>query len=187
MQIAYGATTKSLFGIDNGYYNNIIDIKDLYTQTSAENCVAIRAAAVCWEKKLKEYNSNQKYDFVFTYASENRAYEASTSALGSGVVAYYQTLYVYTNKSWRKTSQFQIVMTNSENIISTSRKKYGDDWRKTIFIHELGHALSLADLDAGIAGKATGYGNISIMSYNTDFSKVKEPTQLDVVHVLSFK
>ncbi len=186
-EFVYAVSTKSLFGIENGYYSNTIDIRELYTQSTYENSVALRAAAACWEKKLKSYNSNSKYRFYFTYNSKNIASEASTKSQGKNVVAFYQTQYVYEKRKWRTTAQFQLVMTNDSDIIKSAKSNYGSNWRKSVFIHELGHALSLADLDAGISGKATGYGNKSIMSYKTDFKKVKEPTNLDVAHVFRFK
>lgn len=182
--VVYAATEeeKQQFGIMTGYgkSNQIVIYNELNKYI---NDVAFGKAIVNWNQAFSIYTNRY-------YLSQGTSLNVvkESNKLGSGVLGMYRVI-DYTdipNKTWRVTDVFSIEISSNSATIDYADKTLGEsNWRISTFVHELGHAMSLADLDDG--EHASGYGSKSIMSYDRNRSTMLKPLILDVSNAIRFK
>lgn len=178
-KFVFAKTVKETFGITSGYGKSNIIVIDNYLN-HISNSGGFYDAINNWNTGFNGYT--KKY-VLKQGSSENYVTESDLSNSTYGV---YRQLTYYPSKNWRTTASFCILI-HDDNLTTTIWDTlYGKrNWRKGTFTHELGHAMSLADLDDG--EHASGYGKKSIMSYDRDRKNLTTPQVTDFCNIGLFK
>ncbi len=181
-KIVFAATTKSLFGIPIGYgVSNKIVIENSFKNTS--NKSAFKDAVDSWNNAFAGYKTR----YTISIGTNTNNYATESSQLGNNVNGTYRVITAYKNRVWRKTVSFCILIREDGVITAANDTLYGKrNWRKGTLAHELGHAMSLSDLDDNDINHAKGYGKKSIMSYDRNRKTIITPQTIDVSHVMMF-
>lgn len=175
----YAATySKQDYGYIYGYYSGSLILTNRLTETYNTN--ALTATINSWNNAFS--HCSPRYNL--SLGNSNNIVTES-SELENNVAGQYRVIKYSTNRTWRKCTNFNILIRKADIYTTRFDTLYGSsNWRKSTFAHELGHAMSLADLDDGIhkSGEST-----SIMSYNRNRKIIIEPSHADVLRALAFK
>lgn len=169
-------------GWDCGYYKNSIVINtirlpDLYVGI-------VKSSVSDWNNRSTGYTLSTTSAPVSAYGTgEGKNYVAAYS-LNSNTVTGRTSVLTKKDGSRRKCTSFVIIFNTQcydyYNISDNDKKKFC----RSVMGHELGHVLSLDDMDTNNQNK---YGKTSIMSYSRDRYTLVSPTEKDAQWARYFK
>lgn len=165
-----------------GYYKNDIVIN---TIRLPEYYVDITNAAISdWNKKSTGYTIRTTAAPVSAYGTGAGKNYVSAYSLDSNSVTGRTSMITTRDSSKRKGTSFLIVYNTQcydyNNLSGSQKKKFC----RSVMGHELGHVMSLADMDTKNENK---YGKTSIMSYSRDRYTLISPTDKDATWVKYYK
>ena len=158
------------YGISYGYYSNnininVVDLADSYMD-------GLYGAINAWN------NAQTSYSIKISSTATNYVYSSALNTTTYAGVPGYYSVSTKNSNSWRNCTKFTIVI-NTRVVTSSASYNY----ERSVFCHELGHAMSLRDLDTSYT---TEYATKSIMSYSRNRETLCTPQSLDIYNAVLF-